>query len=421
MLLRKTLDDGELAVPHRGGTKPGLGSSTSTSDDTSEYVVKVNGYYEASIPSASDLFVSKAAAPFVVLLRSESDKAFLKLHSQGLAVDAGLLALHSESTGELMLVNGVGSDLRYGPFERTGETVRVSSVVPLRVGNRVGYSLKLIGSAKWVDSGYELAYQEERGAISVRGDRLPMLRCRSINGAFFDASLNDGSICLFDRLIPGQYLVGQAKVLDGPIKTIQKSSRIFRVEVVSGKTAVIKPHSDWSQQTTVSGSIRYDASFPKPILLAGFHEDLLPLGVSGAYQEISVATNGNYQIPPHWPMPKCIIAADRTANGVRVRGVFSPGTKNVLDEKLIRLKDENNRSYDISYKPNWDAAGALNTGPVRVVDFSIDVTEGGVDVCVPIDITTIIVKRQNDGISGELKVKPDGVSVLDLGSMLEGR
>ena len=324
-----------------------------------DLVITATGYSTTVVPhdpSAPRI----EGRPLEVRLQKAKARSVLVRYGDG-APYREELAFYSVDVDTLSL-RSIGHDGLFGPFDWSRGDVLVevqgrwncrvvhsqleaSEVVTLTMESNHG-SIALSG----VPAGYPIS---ELAAKSGTGPKVSLYRARS--------SFDGG--CTFERLPPGNYIVGPKRWLDGvELQSIRvdegrgiTDSNSARVAVVSGETAQAAWNPSWSASTPIHGRIQVEGPGSARVVVMPWYSDAgagesrgsepaRMIGLGRMKARIALDASGNYRIAEYDPVPALLAVAVLDdapwggINGMHVVEVFEPGMEATIELGGVELR-----------------------------------------------------------------------------------
>jgi len=377
-------------------------------------LIALDGYLPFLLPQEASPFNEGLAKGLCFSLQPASQGKSLFLLDFERPVDRGVVSVHSRKTGELLYIGNASSELSYGPFRCIDDEVLVKSPTGGVLG--VAYSSGNPRDKYILDIGAEL------GALRVEDNNssLPPLYCVSAAGVEFDATFNDGAMCVFNRIPAGRYLVGPKEWV-AQYANSTDGLRINGIEVRRGKVSVVSSDPAWNLRSEISGRVLLSPGVVAPSLLAVYPTPILPPVVRKSSQHIWMDLDGAYGISAGAPKPTAILAVDQGNGSIRVRGVFAPGGTYVLDEIVVELyRDKAPEGVaDVVIRYEYDEGWSqlpIHTTLSRV-DFSLNVGVIPKTFAVHQSIKTITLIRIPDGASRSVELFKDRYNLINLSEL----
>lgn len=378
-------------------------------------LICVAGYEPLRLPEYAFPFVRNLPDQ-TFELTPVSSPASLTVLDLGNAVDIGILSIYSSVTNELLFVGNASSRLSYGTFDFVGNDLRVES-------ESFGFVDTATESSP-SNGMYELEIGAQRGDLRIESTDvlLPPISCIGTNGFAVAQTQNDGTVCSFERIPAGNYIVGPMEWILQE-RGLSEDLRSNTVEVRAGHTTTIKANPDWVLQEAIRGKLLWEPGASVPSLLAMYTTPVgAPVGRESS-QHVWLDPDGIYEIPAGWPKPKALLAIEEGGAGPCVRGVFKPGGVAHLKEFPVVLSRSQFSTdqvvIDVSYsrKECWTdvpVLEGLRNGFLRVV-----LTDEPVEIFMHECTDSISLRRLSDGAEREAIFRSGESTFVDVDELFE--
>jgi len=381
--------------------------------DSVQGIVSIAGYRPFTLPPEADPFDMFLSPDLSFALTPVSHPSWLKVLDLGAPIDAGILALRSITTGDLLFVGGASSVLTYGPFDSGGSEVQVSALASGMIGRAATSGAS--GEEYLLDIGADL------GSIRVENPdgELPPLFCMNTDrGATTTQTFNNGYVCVFDRIPAGHYVVGPKEwVLQ--VCTSRDSPKRRRIEVCPGEVSIVQSEPEWVMHEDLEGRVVLEPGACLPSLLVAYSTPVGLPAVRESTQRVWLKPDGSYLIRSGaGPVPTALLAVERTGGLLRVRGVLEPGGQAFLDEVVVELTlppgTTESEILDVSYTHGKDWTDLPVRESLRQADFRVEVAAHPIHFCVHASVDRISIRRLRDGMNRTIDLSGERIQSFDL-------